>query len=89
MVTRHIPQEEILGLIAIAEDHGITSNVLVQALVEWASPITDSEIYDYAVQYLAPEMLEQGYGVADYESAREVLEEARQRYAPDRADAAD
>jgi hypothetical protein len=80
MPNRTIDQDDILSLIATADDYGHHNSVCMGALVEWAWPITDEDIERYASDFLTDEMKAQGYGQDDYDSVKERLEEARTRY---------
>ena len=52
--TREINQDDILDLIACAEDYGHRNPVCLGALVEWALPVTDADIKRYC-DSLGPE----------------------------------
>jgi hypothetical protein len=75
MPNRTIDQDDILSLIATADDYGHHNSVCMGALVEWAWPITDEDIERYASDFLTS-------GQDDYDAVKEQLEEARSRYKP-------
>lgn len=82
MPERKIEQDDIISLIATADDYGHHNQVCMGALVEWAWPITDEDIERYVSDFLTPDMIAQGYGQEDYDQAKERLEVARTRFAP-------
>ena len=66
--------DDLLSLIACAEDYGFGHPILMDAFRSWLAPITDAEIEAYAATFLTDERRAQGYGEED---AVEVVERLR------------
>ncbi len=67
---------EILDVACSAENYGINSPMLMSSLYEWANPVTEAEIREFADSFLSKE----GYGQEDVDSIFNKLTEWRDRY---------
>jgi hypothetical protein len=76
--SRTIDQDDILSLIATADDYGHYNRVFMETLVEWAWPITDEDIERYVNDYLIDSNGDQG-GAYDI---RNALVQARTEFPP-------
>lgn len=76
MTTRTVPLFDILGLANCAEDYGHWNNVCMYTLYEWAKPVTDKDIEEYATALASGK----GYGEEDREKAISTLTEWRDKH---------
>lgn len=72
--------DNILDLIACADDYGHNNQVLMVSLAEITGYVTDKEINDYAAWYLTDEGRADGYSEEDVDSTTESLKNWRNRY---------
>jgi hypothetical protein len=77
MKIRTISQQEILSLIACADDYGHWNDVCISILVDWAAPITPGDIEEYAVSLES----EPQYSKEDGDKVRERLTKVANKYA--------
>lgn len=60
-----VPLESILELVDYVADHGASRHVVLTYLAEWAQPVSDKEIREFAEGYLSPERAGKGYTAED------------------------
>lgn len=71
-----VSKDDILDLIACAEDYGHDNFVAMNSLVSWHGPISEEEIRIFANSYLE----EEGYYDEDVETISSSINEAFKRY---------
>lgn len=70
--------DEILELIAVADDYGFGD--LKPDFARWIGSLSDIEIEDHASRFLSPEYAEKGYTEEDYDNVKERLELFREQF---------
>lgn len=64
----------ILDLIACSNDYGHNGQIIMGALLDMTGDLSSDDIESFAkYKFLSEHAQEQGYGVADYESAIETI----------------
>lgn len=76
----NVDLDDLLSLIACADDYGYGNPVLMDAFRSWSTPITDEEIEAYAASFLTDEQRARGYGEEDADEARTRLRDFRARF---------
>lgn len=62
MQLRNVKMDEILDLVACAEDYGHHNGVCMSSLYDWAKPVTEHDFRDYADRLAATEGYEREDG---------------------------
>ena len=71
---------DLLDIVNCAEAYGHGNDVLLATLAEWAGPVSDAEIAEYADRYLTPDAVAKGYTAEDRREAAAWLTAWCDRY---------